>query len=154
MKIHLAAFTAATLNLSTLLNAAPSAHPSTSTAAAETATEAAALESAGRAAKAAEDWELKGESSFTADQSQRRARAVVADEDVVPGVRRHRLLGHDLQRVVGPAVDQVADDSAAFLEQDVSTVLVSSRVEGLTVTPYDPAPVLGGLRPLDLTVTG
>src|SRR5437879_4727711 len=73
MKIHLAVFTAATLNHSTLLNAAPSAHPSTSTAAAETATEAAALESAGRAAKAAEDWELKGESSFTADQSQRRA---------------------------------------------------------------------------------
>jgi oligopeptide transport system substrate-binding protein len=41
----------------------------------------------------------------------------------------------------------------AFLAQPVAAVLVSPRVRGLTITPYDPAPALGVLRPLALTVT-
>lgn len=42
----------------------------------------------------------------------------------------------------------------AFLAQPVAAVLVSPRVHGLTVSAYDPAPVLGVSRPLDLSVTG
>jgi len=41
---------------------------------------------------------------------------------------------------------------AAFLGQPVAAVLVSPRVKGLLITAYDPAPVLGTLRPLDLSV--
>ena len=43
---------------------------------------------------------------------------------------------------------------AVFLDQPVAWVLVSNRVAGLTISPFDPAPVLGTARPEDLLIGG
>ncbi len=77
-------------------------------------------------------------------QTTRPARSVMSDEDVGPRLTRQRRLGHDLEGIARPRVDQV-HQQLAVVDQQVETaigILVVHLAQGGAIAPWpDPGAV-------------
>jgi hypothetical protein len=131
MQLGLVAFAATALLAPTASNAlaAPDAVSS------ENAAESAVLESAERAAKAAEDWELKGESALAADETERHSledasKALTAYSSAHPTDERALLLKGRVARamiITTPTTIKLEDKGGRVTDGDTS----QQRADGL-----------------------